>query len=264
MYRHALNCLLSLLAVVCVGSLRSVHAGLHDNNLIEFSFGSYGNMSRRAWLWPPFVKIYQDGTIIHYERENDGRFFVSHLTEEQLVSLKKRLAGEKYLWKSRFIEMAGEELNVHGGVSYIRYLNGDNEILLATEVKPRGGPWVQLTEAIWTYVPNDSREPYYPARIGVHAGEDNSDYTDRNPPAWPFDKRIKLSSKLKMISDPEVIHYLFDRLERSFSFYVWNFKQDDKQYSIFLHNSPGWFEQDYLNKVITKLRKSGYRVQERQ
>jgi hypothetical protein len=219
---------LCVLVLFCAGSLSPIYAGLRDNNLIEFSRGSYGNMSRKAMLWPPFVKIYQDGKVIHYEGDEDRRFYVSQLDPQQLESLKKRLAGEKYLWKSRFIDMPGEDINVHGGVSYIRYLDGDKEILLATEVKPRSGPWVELTNAIWEYVPDDHEQIYYPNSIGLHTWEDISQFSDQNPPTWPFSKQIQLHAKLKMISDPEIIHYLFDRLTGVFSFHVWDFKENDK------------------------------------
>ena len=96
MNRELFRCLSFLLVLMGVSSLTSTYAGLRDNNLIEFSHGSYSNMSQKALLWPPLVKIYQDGKVIHYEGDEDGRFFVSHLTAEQLNSLKKRLAGEKY------------------------------------------------------------------------------------------------------------------------------------------------------------------------
>lgn len=214
-------------------------------------------------LWPPFVKIYQDGKVIHYEGDDDRRFFVSQLEPQQLDSLKRLLAGEWYLKKSRFIDMPGDDINVHGGVSYIRYLDGGNEIILATEVKPKGGPWVRLTDAIWEYVPEDHEHVYYPASIGVQTSDDTSDDTDQNQPEWPFKSKIRLNSKLKTISDPEIIHHLFDRLRGVFSFYVWEFKQDDKRYSIYLLNSPGWFEQDYLNKALARVRNNGYRVMER-
>jgi hypothetical protein len=250
------------LLLMSMGALTSVYAGLRDNNLIEFSRGSYGNMSQTAMLWPPFVKIYQDGKVVHYEGDADRRFFVSHLDPDRLDSLKKRLAGEKYLWRSRFIDMEGDDINVHGGVSYIRYLEGDKEIIIATEVKPKSGPWVQLTDAIWEYVPEDHEHVYYPESIGVQVSEDTSEYTEQNPPAWPYEEQFKLSPKLKTLSQPEVIHYLFDRLTAIFSFYVWEFKQGDKRYSLFLINSPGWFEPDYLNKALKKVRNNGYRVSE--
>ena len=267
MNRHALRCFLCLLFLVAAGSLTSAYAGLRDNNLIEFSRGSYGEtfgkLPLRAFLWPPFVKIYQDGKVIHYEGDEDGRYFVSHLDPEQLDSLKKRLAGEKYLWKSRFIDMEGDDFYVHGGVSYIRYLDGDKEILVATEVKPRRGPWVQLTDAIWEYVPADHSQVYYPAVIGVYTSLETSEHTDQNSPVWPFGKEIKLSPKVRTISNREVIEYLFDDPKRVFLWQEWDFKQDGKRYSITLANSPGWFEPDYLNKALAKVRNNGYRVKER-
>lgn len=263
MNRKTLRCSLLLLVLLSAGPVTSVYAGLRDNNLIEFSRRSYTFMGQRALLWPPFVKIYQNGKVVRYEEDEDGRYFVSHLTPERLDSLKNYLAGEKYLLKSRFIDMDGDVINVHGGVSYIRYLDGDKEILVATEVKPKDGPWVQLTDALWKYVPEDHEQVYYPAVIGVQTLEDDSEFSDQIPPAWPFAQQITLNSKLKTISNPEIIHYLFEKLSGVFSFHVWEVKQGDKRYSIFLISSPGWFEPEYLNKALAKVRNNGYRVQER-
>jgi hypothetical protein len=195
-----------------------LYAGLRDNNLIEFSRGSYLNMSTSAILWPPVVKIYQDGKVVHYEGDEDRRFYVSQLDPQQLDSLKKFLAAEWYLKKSRFIDMPGGFINVHGGVSYIRYLDSAQESILATEVKPKGGPWVRLTYAIWEYMPDDHEHVYYPASIGVQTSENTSDYCYPNPPEWPFKNKLRLNPKLKTISDPEIIQHLFDRFRGIFSF----------------------------------------------
>jgi hypothetical protein len=73
---------------------------------------------------------------------------------------------------------------------------------------------------------------------------------------------LLLSSKLKTISDGETIHYLFGRLDGIFSMFAWGFKQGNRRYSIILVNSPGWFEPDYLNKALKKVRNNGYRVEE--
>src|SRR5882672_2664058 len=262
MNRKTFRLSLCLLIVIGGTSLSPVRAGLRDNNLIEFSRGSYGNMSVRAMLWPPFVKIYQDGKVIHFESEEKG-FYLSHLDAQALDSLKKRLSSEHYLYKSRFIEMPGDEINVHGGVSYIRYLDGDKEILLATEVRPLKGPWVELTELISSYVPEDHTQLYYPDAIGIQTWIDDSEFSDPDPPSWPFTKQLPLTPKLKTISNPEIIRYMFDRLHGVFSFYTWDFKDDKKRYSIALTEVPGWFEQKYINKALAKVRKNGYRETER-
>ncbi len=256
---------LCLFFVLGMGALYPVYAGLRDNNLIEFSQGAYGNMSRKAMLRPPFVKIYQDGKVIHYDSDGKGTsaFYVSQLEPTRLDALKKFLAGEKYLARSRFIDMDGDDINVHGGVSYIRYLDGDKEILLGTEVKPRGGPWKQLTDAIFEYVPDDHENFFYPSVLQVQTWQDTSEDTDENPDAWPFGKQIKLSPKLKTISDAEIVHHLFDHLNYIFSFFVWDFKENDKRYSIALESVPGWFEPDYINGALKKVEKNGHRVQEK-
>ena len=260
------RCFLCLLVLLVTGSLSSVYAGLSDNNLIEFSIGSYaetfGKLPLYAILWPPVVKVYQDGKVIRHMGGQEGPYYVSQMSPERLDSLKKRLAGEEYLSRTRYIDMDGDIINIHGGVSYIRYLDGDKEVLLATDVKPRGGPWVQLTDEILKYVRADLGTVYYPNVIGVYTSEDTSPYGDQNPPAWPFGEKIMLSPKLKTISDPKVIEYLFDDLQASFSMYAWEFKQGRKRYSLILANSPGWFAPDYLNKALTEMRKNGYRVKE--
>ena len=251
-----------LLIVIGAASLSPVSAGLRDNNLIEFSWGSYANMTVKAFLWPPVVKIYQDGKVIHFDSDKQ-KFYFGRLDAQALDSLKKRLSREHYLNKSRFIEMPGDDINVHGGVSYIRYLDGDKEILLATEVHPRKGPWVQLIELVWSYVPDDHHEPYYPDLIGLESWENESTGADPDPPLWPFSKQVPLRPNLKMISNPEIIRYLFDRLHVIFSFFAWDFKEDDKRYSMALVEVPGWFEQKYVNKALAKVRRNGYRTTER-
>lgn len=263
MNRAYLRLAFCVLVLLTTSSFSSVYAVLRDNNLIEFSRGSYPNMSLEAILWPPFVKIYQDGKVIYDEGGKEPKYFISQLDSEQLASLKKLLAGEKYLWKSRFIDMPGDNINVHGGVSYIRYLDGDKEILIATEVKPKAGPWVELTDAIWEYVPDDHQHVYYPNSIGVETSVETSEWTNQKPPDWPFASQIQLSAKLKIISNPEVIRYLFDRLAGVFSMYAWDLKQGGKRYSMILTSSPGWFEPDYVNKALKKVRNNGYRVTEK-
>ena len=68
-------------------------------------------------------------------------------------------------------------------------------------------------------MPDDHTQHYYPDAIGVGTAEDSSDVTDPDPPQWPFSKQLQLRLKLKTISDPEIIRYLFDRLHGIFSFY---------------------------------------------
>ena len=161
--------------------------------------------------------------------------------------------------------MPGEDINVHGGVSYIRYLDGEKEILLATEVKPQKGKWVELTDLLWSYIPEDHSQHYYPEVIGVDPWrhDSDSDYSDPDPPVWPFGQQLPLTPKLKTISNPEIIRYLFDRLHGVFSFYVWDFKDNGKRYSVALLEVPGWLQQKYLNKALEKVRNNGYRETER-
>jgi hypothetical protein len=69
--------------------------------------------------------------------------------------------------------------------------------------------------------------------------------------------------KPKPITDPEIIRYLFDRLHGIFSFFAWDLKDDGKRYSMALAEVPGWFEPNYTNKALAKVRKNGFWVTER-
>jgi hypothetical protein len=160
-----------------------------------------------------------------------------------------------------------------GGISRVRFRDlllmsrttgpTVQEILLATEVRPRKGPWVKLTDLVWDHVPDDQTQLYYPDSIGLSCWEDDSDVTNPEPPLWLYNKELKLRLKPKTISDPEIIRYLFDRLHGIFSFFVWDFKDDGKRYSLALTEVPGWYEQKYINKALTKVRKNGYSSTER-
>lgn len=90
--------------------------------------------------------------------------------------------------------MPGEEINVHGGVSYTLYLDGDKEFLLTTEVIPQKGPWVQLTDLLWSHIPEDHSQHYYPDAIGVQAWINDSEY-DLRLPVWPFSQQLALTPK---------------------------------------------------------------------
>lgn len=169
--------------------------GPKDRNLIEYSYGSYGDGSSEIgmpMLWPPLVKIYQDGRIIFYSK-NDNKFYAGNIDSQRLERLKKKFANEEFLQKSRFIEMKGGLINIHGGLSYIRYLDGDNEVLISTEVSPRGGTWMRIINSVRNCLP-DKRVVFYPEKIEVETWEDTSKLPSlTEPTAWPFGDKVRLS-----------------------------------------------------------------------
>jgi hypothetical protein len=226
------------------------------NGLIEYSYGSYGDFGASdigiPMLWPPLVKIYQDGKIIFYVKADD-KFYVGQIEAEQLERLKKKLKQQQFLRQSRFIEMKGDFINIHGGVSYIRYLDGDNEVLLSTEASPRGGTWVKIIKLIREYLPV-KYSLYYPEKIGLQSWEDKDSVGQSAPPAWPFSKEVQLSSKPETISNPEIIRYLFERLEGSFSFFNWEFREEGKRYVMVLEKVPSWYNDGNLKFALAQLR----------
>lgn len=247
--------LLPLLILLFIGLASPAYCGQLDNNLIEYSYGSYGDASADIgipMLWPPLVKIYQDGRIIFHVK-SDNRFYVGQIEAHRLNDLKSKLAKQSYLRQSRFIEMKGDFINVHGGLSYIRYLDGDSEVLLSTEVSPRGGSWMKIIKLVRSYLPN-KYSPYYPEKIELHGWGDTSGGTRDEPPVWPYSKEVRLSSKPETISNPEIIRYLFERLEGSFSFFAWDFREDGKRYALVLEKVPNWYNDGDLKIALAQLK----------
>ncbi|HET7840194.1 MAG TPA: hypothetical protein VFM21_01245, partial [Terriglobia bacterium] len=90
-------------------------------------------------LWPPVLKVWQDGRVVFYK---DKQFLSASLPPDKLEKLRSKLKAEKFLRSTRYIETKhGSLINIHGGVVYMRYLEGEQQVLLATEVFPRRGKW---------------------------------------------------------------------------------------------------------------------------
>ena len=116
MNQQTLRIVVCLAVVLCAASLAPVRAGLRDNNLIEYSHGSYGNMSIKAMLWPPFVKIYQDGKVVHYDSEVK-KFYLSRLDAQALDSLKSQCFVHVLLFKPP-LKVSGQPVKVMGVLVY--------------------------------------------------------------------------------------------------------------------------------------------------
>jgi hypothetical protein len=246
-----------------------VYCAPRDNSLIEYSYGSYGNGDSgigMPMLWPPLVKIYQDGKVIFYVKA-DNKFYAGQIEAKPFEQLKKKLKRQQFLQQSRFIEMKGGFINEHGGVSYIRYLDGDGEIILSTEVHPRGGTWMKIINLIREYLPK-KYSPYYPNEIQLDIWFESNKLSLSNSPAWPFSEKMRLAGTVnsskpvpelsrlhsETVMDREVVRYLFDRLEASFSFYVWEFGENGITYYLELSKVPGWYNDDNLKFSLAQLK----------
>lgn len=204
-------------------------------------------------LWPPVTKVYQDGRIIFYSPK-DRKFFAGNVEPKRLERLKRQLADEKFLKDSRFVEMKGDPINIHGGISYIRYLDGDDEVLISTDVRPRGGKWQGIVNSVRDCLPREYAV-FYPETIVVHTWVDTSSRPlSTKPTAWPFSDRVKLSADLKSISSKEIVRFLFDGLEGSFSFFAWDFIESGTRYSMALESAPDWYNDDGLEIALAQLR----------
>ena len=143
---------MKLRSVVVIVVLATFSIGLfaserNDNSLIEYGYGSLSDGSFPSlMLWPPVVKIYQDGVVVFADK---AKYWEGCLPEERLDTLRNALRKNKALTKSAFDPtIEGSIINIHGGLVYVRYLCGNQEVLLTTVVFPKKGPLAAIISLI--------------------------------------------------------------------------------------------------------------------
>lgn len=238
------------LFVMCPGTIFS---DIGSGNLIEYSTGSFGcEGGSLPMMYPPMVKIYNDGTIVFFR---DDAYWIGQLKENRLLHLKKKLSEMRLLACDRFLPVK-DGYSPHwfgGGIAYIRYLDGDEEKIIACNRIPKKGNWGKIIRMIYDSIPNYARL-FVPPKIVVSLSR--SDYMlegdpPPNVPEWPFKDKQSIATgawfEEREVNDHGIIAYLFNPPAVGFSFLSWSFKQDGHVYSIFLRDVPGWFDETALS-----------------
>ncbi|MGH9818647.1 MAG: hypothetical protein ACRD43_00655, partial [Pyrinomonadaceae bacterium] len=122
-------------------------------------------------------------------------------------------------------------------------------------LKPRGGTWDSIVKTVETYLPSESTS-YLPSSLVLMVSETTYG-ADVKP--WPFRDLMVLNTNIRgmSISDQKIIGFLFDHLENCFSFFCWNFEDNNKKYLVILDRVPGWYQDGYdLRMALSALKLS--------
>jgi len=226
-------------------------AGTQDGNLIEYGMGGFADGGYGPpMLYPPEVKIYADGRIVFGDKDGIWQGIV---TPHRLEKLKRDLANYSLLRSTRLIPVRnGGLISLHGGMAYIRYRDGDDEIVIATLSHPRGGDYVRLLHRIRAEIPNQYSS-FRPKslRVGLYRGR-----AWRDPVAWPFTSIRLAGSDSINVTDPAAIALILDHSFGGFSWMQTNVQEDGVDYELILQSVPGWFEPQELGTTLEMLHMS--------
>jgi hypothetical protein len=147
--------------VLCTGIFVSPLKAQEPENLIEYGYAPYG-----AFPWnfpgnPIFIfKVLQDGTVI--TRKDPENYYTAQLSPKDLKQLKERLAKERVLQTSHYVDVKkGTPMLLHGGVAFIRYMDEDSAIVLAANILPKSGEMKRIIDIVEKALPK-KQSPYHP------------------------------------------------------------------------------------------------------
>jgi len=226
-------------------------AGTQDGNLIEYGMGGFADGGHGPpMLYPPEVKIYADGRIVFGDKDGIWQGIVA---PRRLEKLNRDLTNNPLLRSTRLIPVRnGGLISLHGGIAYVRYRDGDDEIVIATLSHPRGGDYVRLLHRIRAEIPNQYSS-FRPKslRVGLYRGR-----AWRDPVPWPFTSIQLAGSDSINITDPAAIALILDHSFGGFSWMQTNVQEDGVDYELILQSVPGWFEPQELGTTLEMLHMS--------
>jgi hypothetical protein len=230
----------------------AAQAQSRDGNLIEYGMGGFAD---GGWgppmLFPPEVKIYRDGRIVFAQKEGvwEGR-----LEPKRLQRLERELAKNTLLQKSQLLPVRnGGLISMHGGIAYIRYRDGEDEVIVAVLSHPHRGPYVRLLNTIRDEIPSTYRR-FRPEELSFRLYPGSSWQT---PVRWPFSATLPLREGVPITTtDREAVAFILDRAFGGFSWLQTNVTEAGCDYEIIVESVPDWYEPGVLAMTLEMLRLS--------
>lgn len=230
----------------------SIANATEDGNLVEYSYGGFaeGDLISGPMLFPPIVKIYQDGRIVFID---DRGIWHGQVHESPLKKLTSYLASNSLLHETRLIPVKkGVSPGFHGGMAYIRYLDGEKEVIIGALRIPTSGPWDRLLKEIRACIPS-SYSSFQPASVSVSVWRGS---TWDTPVQWPFISTIPLApeadevARYLLVEDPKAIFFILQHARGGFSWLQCAVADARETYSIHIESVPGWYEPSGIEAVL--------------
>ena len=217
-----------------------------DNNLFEIAFASYGDAGFDIPTpEAPIIKIYQNGKVILRKGDN---YFTGEINTKKLSELKLKLQNNPSLKQSRYFDTEeGDMIGLHGGVAFIRYLDAEQQIIIASSVLSKKGEWQRVTKLVEKYLPKKV-ELFYPETLEVNIhkneGEECRSIGGNKPDEWLLGQKISLANNSRrdvVVKDAEVIRFLFkDMYDEGLLWFWWGFCENGVRYTLYTSKIPNW------------------------
>lgn len=237
------------LALITIGLfLSTVHAASSSENLFEYAYASYGDGGLEIPMpHPPILKVYKDGLAIFQKGE---KYFIGRIESQKLRHLIDKLSTTSLLKRSEFVEIKkGDMVGLHGGVAYLRYLDRDKQIVIATEVLPESGGWAKVVRMVQGYLPRNAA-PFYPESIRLRIINTHFNCVkgaENSPDIWPLTNNLRLGSSEQVveIEDAEIIRYLFQSMYSAGSlWFTWGYCEEGKHFRLELDHVSDWYNDE--------------------
>jgi hypothetical protein len=228
-------------------------AGALDGNLIEYGMGGFSDGGHGPpMLYPPEVKIYNDGRIVFADKVG---YWQGTIESKRFKRLERDLANDGLLKKSQLVPVRnGGLISMHGGMAYIRYRDGDDAIVVAALSHPHRGAYPRLLDRIRAEIPG-TYSRFRPTEITFRLYPGS---TWVEPVVWPFSATTPLRGRSDSITvtDPAAIAFVIDHSFGGFSWLQTNVRENGTDYEIILESAPGWYEPGILGSTLDDLRLS--------
>lgn len=240
----------SLFMVFALAFTSAAWAG--DENLIEYSYGGFteaGQDRTGPMLLPPIVKIYRDGRIVFLDERG---LWQGRLGERELRRYEARLAAEPLLKATGVIPVEkGAPAGLHGGMAYIRYLDGREEVVVGAMILPKSGRWSRVISELRSHIPT-SYSTFKADSVSVQVLRQGR----RGGLAWPFGDELPLLPHVDRsleIRGERMASFVLRHSRIGFSWLECGVVDGGQAYSLIVSGVPGWYEPSILAIVLGSL-----------
>ena len=212
-------------------------AQVRDGNLVEFGVGVFNDQDGSLVMQSPEMKIFRDGRVLVVDSSGAWQ---ARIDGHRLENLERDLLRSPLLQASRYIEFARRKPMPHGGgLSYIRFRDGSDEVLVATPGIPLDREWKAIIDRIKAERPPTlmSFRPQQ-LRFYVFSWPDFGEKIE-----WPFTATMPLAGRDDSVStnDPAVIAFIIDHTYNS-KIPRAPIEDNGKLYQFSVESAPGWMD----------------------
>jgi len=224
-------------------------AQVRDGNLIEYGIGSFTEGPVSLMLEPPRMKIFRDGRVLIVDRDGAWQ---ARIDVDRIENLERDLLRMPLLHSTRYVEFKRRKpILVHGGISYVRFRDGSDEVIVATSGIPLDREWQAIIDRVKAERP-PTLMSFRPQQLRFYiwsfplVGEKI---------VWPFTSALPLAGHGDTpvsTSDPAVIAFIIDHSFNS-KVPLPAIEENGALYQFGIESAPGWMDPPALQRRLEEL-----------